>query len=160
MAFLPAHPCDIAHGSRRVDQDCPGATGPFRYCNDSQFVRSRNPRLTKTRRGASRGGFVLKRSQVGRRREKWANQLIEKSGDVRSWWARQDLNLGPTDYESAALTAELRARASQDTTRERIRAAIRLFRETCASPSDVSVGALALTNGHRYKKGIACAMDK
>jgi hypothetical protein len=76
------------------------------------------------------------------------------------WWARQDLNLGPTDYESAALTAELRARASQDTTRERIRAAIRLFRETCASPSDVSVGALALTNGHRYKKGIACAMDK
>jgi hypothetical protein len=30
-------------------------------------------------------------------------------GDVGSWWARQDLNLGPTDYESAALTAELRA---------------------------------------------------
>ena len=27
------------------------------------------------------------------------------------WWARQDLNLGPTDYESAALTAELRARS-------------------------------------------------
>jgi hypothetical protein len=26
------------------------------------------------------------------------------------WWARQDSNLGPTDYESAALTAELRAR--------------------------------------------------
>ena len=25
------------------------------------------------------------------------------------WWARQDLNLGPTDYESAALTAELQA---------------------------------------------------
>ena len=25
------------------------------------------------------------------------------------WWARKDLNLGPTDYESAALTAELRA---------------------------------------------------
>ncbi len=24
-------------------------------------------------------------------------------------WARQDSNLGPTDYESAALTAELRA---------------------------------------------------
>ena len=27
-----------------------------------------------------------------------------------SWWARQDLNLGPMDYESTALTAELRAR--------------------------------------------------
>ena len=26
-----------------------------------------------------------------------------------NWWARQDLNLGPTDYESAALTAELQA---------------------------------------------------
>src|SRR5947208_11510267 len=35
---------------------------------------------------------------------------------ARSWclgsWALQDLNLGPTDYESAALTAELRARAT------------------------------------------------
>ena len=29
---------------------------------------------------------------------------------LASWWARQDLNLGPTDYESAALTAELQAR--------------------------------------------------
>src|SRR5260370_15241407 len=28
---------------------------------------------------------------------------------LQCWWARQDLNLGPTDYESAALTAELRA---------------------------------------------------
>ena len=25
------------------------------------------------------------------------------------WWAHQDLNLGPSDYESPALTAELRA---------------------------------------------------
>jgi hypothetical protein len=31
------------------------------------------------------------------------------SGEVPKW-ARQDSNLGPTDYESAALTAELRAR--------------------------------------------------
>jgi hypothetical protein len=28
---------------------------------------------------------------------------------LKCWWARQDLNLGPTDYESAALTAELQA---------------------------------------------------
>ena len=28
-------------------------------------------------------------------------------------WARQDSNLGPTDYESAALTAELRARPAK-----------------------------------------------
>jgi hypothetical protein len=29
--------------------------------------------------------------------------------DWRHWWALQDLNLEPTDYESAALTLELRA---------------------------------------------------
>jgi hypothetical protein len=29
--------------------------------------------------------------------------------DLGDWWARQDLNLGPMDYESTALTAELRA---------------------------------------------------
>ena len=29
-----------------------------------------------------------------------------------SEWARQDSNLGPTDYEPAALTAELRAQAT------------------------------------------------
>src|SRR5436309_11520114 len=32
-----------------------------------------------------------------------------RSRKKKKWWARQDLNLGPTDYESAALTAELRA---------------------------------------------------
>ena len=30
------------------------------------------------------------------------------------WWARQDLNLGPKDYESSALTAELRARRDRE----------------------------------------------
>ncbi len=35
-------------------------------------------------------------------------QLVEKLGKL--WWAHQDSNLGPTDYESAALTAELWAR--------------------------------------------------
>src|SRR5215469_10338508 len=32
---------------------------------------------------------------------------------VWRWWALQDLNLGPMDYESTALTAELRARHFQ-----------------------------------------------
>ena len=36
-------------------------------------------------------------------------QLASHSAGDCEWWARQDLNLGPTDYESAALTAELRA---------------------------------------------------
>jgi hypothetical protein len=31
---------------------------------------------------------------------------------ICDWWARQDLNLGPMDYESTALTAELRALSS------------------------------------------------
>jgi hypothetical protein len=31
------------------------------------------------------------------------------------WWAHQDLNLEPTDYESAALTVELWARRSTKT---------------------------------------------
>ena len=33
------------------------------------------------------------------------SQRFENPRD--SWWAHQDSNLGPTDYESAALTAEL-----------------------------------------------------
>ena len=32
---------------------------------------------------------------------------------LRLWWAHQDLNLEPTDYESAALTVELWAREVQ-----------------------------------------------
>src|SRR3981081_3985077 len=34
--------------------------------------------------------------------------------DTQFWWARKDLNLGPMDYESTALTAELRARPCRD----------------------------------------------
>ena len=46
----------------------------------------------------------LKRDDHPVGQAKGASALFER------WWARQDLNLGPTDYESAALTAELRAR--------------------------------------------------
>jgi hypothetical protein len=38
------------------------------------------------------------------------------------WWARQDLNLGPTDYESAALTAELQARTFRHITLKKVNA--------------------------------------
>jgi hypothetical protein len=41
---------------------------------------------------------------------KAASWWEEMNSISENWWARQDLNLGPTDYESAALTAELRAR--------------------------------------------------
>jgi hypothetical protein len=30
-----------------------------------------------------------------------------RDGEPLEWWAHQDLNLEPTDYESAALTVEL-----------------------------------------------------
>ena len=33
--------------------------------------------------------------------------MIELEGYETTWWAHQDLNLEPTDYESAALTVEL-----------------------------------------------------
>jgi hypothetical protein len=39
-----------------------------------------------------------------------AESDIPKIYPQDGWWARQDLNLGPMDYESTALTAELRAR--------------------------------------------------
>ena len=34
---------------------------------------------------------------------------VRELREERAWWALQDLNLGPMDYESTALTAELRA---------------------------------------------------
>ena len=36
------------------------------------------------------------------------------------WWARKDLNLGPMDYESTALTAELRALQQLTAGRKRV----------------------------------------
>jgi hypothetical protein len=39
-----------------------------------------------------------------------AGNRFGRDGRTREvWWARKDLNLGPMDYESTALTAELRA---------------------------------------------------
>lgn len=38
---------------------------------------------------------------------------VSVSFTAREWWARLDSNQEPTDYESAALTVELRARTSQ-----------------------------------------------
>ena len=35
--------------------------------------------------------------------------LVAGTSEASCWWARLDLNQEPTDYESAALTVELRA---------------------------------------------------
>ena len=44
-----------------------------------------------------------------------AAKIAEKARR-NSWWALQDLNLGPMDYESTALTAELRAQPKANLT--------------------------------------------
>jgi hypothetical protein len=43
------------------------------------------------------------------RRCRWLTHLPHGATVYHAWWARKDLNLGPMDYESTALTAELRA---------------------------------------------------
>ena len=45
-----------------------------------------------------------------RERESFGDCLQTIGNKHFKWWAREDSNLRPTDYESAALTAELRAR--------------------------------------------------
>src|SRR5215467_6809200 len=52
----------------------------------------------------------------------WSLMSRWRSGDINPLlvWARQDSNLGPTDYEPAALTAELRARYLRPSFKERL----------------------------------------
>ncbi len=55
------------------------------------------------------------------------------------WWARPDLNRGPSDYESPALTAELRARHAKN-------------KNGCVENADLTIGCRAPEaqfNGHR-----------
>ena len=58
------------------------------------------------------------RADMGRTRERMRDAGADTicgiaSKDAGFWWAHQDLNLEPTDYESAALTVELWARETQ-----------------------------------------------
>ena len=99
--------------------------GNERTCGLGCRRRSRGPPTLAGKASPNSGGIVF--SMSGSRREpdqkilpaRRAHQpLIARCGAVvarphpetRGWWARQDSNLGPTDYEPAALTAELRAR--------------------------------------------------
>jgi hypothetical protein len=76
------------------------------------------------------------------------------------WWARQDLNLGPTDYESAALTAELRAPPLLlKILQEKDFVQRFSLSQPARWPSECLATVLEHTNGLRSKKGIACAMD-
>jgi hypothetical protein len=49
----------------------------------------------------------------------FAGVYAKKLGRNPKWWALRDLNPEPTDYESAALTIELRARTNDTTGRQR-----------------------------------------
>ena len=59
----------------------------------------------------------------------------------KNWWARQDSNLGPTDYESAALTAELRARClmilQRKSNREGTAVGVEAPRDACYGQQDL-----------------------
>src|SRR5262249_22673337 len=67
----------------------------------------------------------------------------------RGWWARQDLNLGPMDYESTALTAELRARFDRIVKRTNILLRSCRLRRAC---SDVLVLVLPLRHSFSSAK--------
>ena len=78
-----------------------GMVGPpgFELEPFSGRERSRGPRHALLRDG------VEKRESAGEIPSEARDRLL-------TWWARLDLNQEPTDYESAALTVELRAHVS------------------------------------------------
>jgi hypothetical protein len=49
-------------------------------------------------------------------REDAGQEKDQELSPRKRWWARQDSNLGPMDYESTALTTELRALFIEKTT--------------------------------------------
>src|SRR3979490_2721363 len=57
-------------------------------------------------------GATLRCLKVSVKAEERDGLKVVTLRDTQFWWARKDLNLGPMDYESTALTAELRARSS------------------------------------------------
>lgn len=67
-------------------------------------------------------GFELEPYCGRERKREPAGEIPSHARDLitpafgREWWAHQDLNLEPTDYESAALTVELWARETQSST--------------------------------------------
>src|ERR1035438_8789576 len=65
------------------------------------------------------------------------------------WWALKDLNLRPTDYESAALTAELRARSFNCNNLSGF-SQVRLFR--CSENCRESRAAGRLRFGFRFRR--------
>ena len=55
--------------------------------------------------------FLTAQMRLMRRHRKWCRKFAASAIRMEhSDWARQDSNLGPRDYESPALTAELQAR--------------------------------------------------
>ena len=56
-------------------------------------------------------GYFYEKNVHGSKPGLYLAEPAEPAISQEIWWALQDLNLQPTDYESAALTIELRARA-------------------------------------------------
>ena len=57
---------------------------------------------TRVRPGVS-ASIARRRSNARASREGWTSPVRINTNEVK-WWAHQDLNLGPIDYESTALT--------------------------------------------------------
>jgi hypothetical protein len=78
--------------------------------------RTRPRRSTSPQRSSTAWMVLFAGMGMPENRRSWGARKIRErlpmspSWTIEEWWARQDLNLGPTDYESAALTAELQAR--------------------------------------------------
>ena len=110
MARIPSYRGHAAatHGS--FGESSAGSVGPFESNDNSWNLHARITGGTESRSFAVGCALVPRCSQVWAKNEKvWETTFVSCSGFRRCWWARQDLNLGPTDYESAALTAELQA---------------------------------------------------
>src|SRR4029077_1991813 len=72
------------------------------------------------------------------------------------WWALQDLNLGPMDYESTALTAELRARSVYPSTLTRIQHHS-LLHNHCTTREKFSEVVLSISASRRLMAAMLCS---
>ena len=134
--FLPPYYMDLGHPSRLPSGSLRSAwTGPGRDPSripgrrkwQAMFWRSGCPsrwsepyilplRSNSANLFLTTNGLLMEGTESNRRRQPFQGCLSTglSGSQIVTWWALKDLNLRPTDYESAALTAELRARLASN----------------------------------------------
>src|SRR5208283_5429260 len=91
---------DVCNGTRdrRVKVECKDEV-------DANYIRPQRPGGVDDHLLAARRSWKKFRAEL---RQTARRQKLCQAGKMNrrkdGWWAHQDLNLGPTDYESAALT--------------------------------------------------------